>query len=640
VTIPSVALSDFDRAVLGHSKPSRSERRGHSWSDRLGRLPEIVFGMALGTLLVAVAFAGARSSAPWAGHVYWLGQVAIFAVPTAFLLFRRRSILKIEAVGIALLMPITSYLVLLYYSPTRFVFLDEFGHLQTAQSILATHHLFHANSALAPSPQYPALEIVTTAISSMAHLSITASGYIVAGTAHVLTGLCLYFLIFEVWRNYRIAALSAVIYAGSPHYQFFDSYFIYETIALPFLLLTMLAVVKMLREQGRTANCWAIVAVLCGAVTAVSHHVTSYLLVALLIAFSIAQIFVPRSKRNWRIPGILLVVFGVIAVWDLKVATNTIAYFKPEVLAVWHSLVPSHSHEASSNGTSLAVQTVKRGISGQPPQIDTIMQVVSLLLLVVFTSIGIRRIWLVRKGDTGGAALGFAIGSLGLALAIGMHAFAPDLAARALPFFMIPACFVCALGINHIRTWISSHKHSRLRVLLKRTPILGTAVIVLIAIGGICGGYPNFYSRLPGPFLMSAFERSVDDHNLDVSAWMAATLTPNNGIASDFYTAQEVAALGHQLNKKGDADVFLTLHYTAADRGLIRQYKVSYLVIDKRMTELLPTSNFYFARDPAAGFYRAPLPRAVINKFNYVPGVSLIFNDGTISVYALDGTKT
>jgi hypothetical protein len=595
--------------------------------------------MALATMLVAVAFAGARSSASWASHVYWLGQVALFAVPTAFLLFRRRSILKVEAIGIAFLMPITSYLILLYYSPTRFVFLDEFGHLQTAQSILATHHLFHANSALTPSPQYPALEIVTTALSSMAHLSITASGYIIAGVAHVLTGLCLYFLIFEVWRNYRIAALSAVIYAASPHYQFFDSYFIYETIALPFLLLTMLALVKMLREKGRTANCWAIVAVLTGAVTAVSHHVTSYLLLALLIAFSIAQLFVPRSRRNWRIPGILLVVVGVVAVWDLKVATHTIAYFKPEVQAVWHSLFHSHSHVASSNAT-LAVQTVKLGVSGQPPHVDTIMQVVSLLLLVAFTAIGIRRIWLVRKVENGTAALGFAIGSLGLALAIGMHAFAPDLAARALPFFMIPACFVCALGINHIRTWISSHKHSRLRLLLKRTPIIGTAVIVLIAVGGICGGYPNFYSRLPGPFLVSAFERSVDDHNLDASAWMATTLTPNNGIASDFYTAQEVAALGHQLNKKGIADVFLTRRYTTADRLLVRQYKVSYLVIDKRMTEQLPISGFYFPRDPAQGFYRAPLPPEVLDKFNSVPGVSLIFNDGTISIYALAGSKT
>jgi hypothetical protein len=209
-----------------------------------------------------------------------------------------------------------------------------------------------------------------------------------------------------------------------------------------------------------------------------------------------------------------------------------------------------------------------------------------------------------------------------------------------LSFFLIPASFACALGINHMRTWVTSHKHSRQRVLLRRTPIIGTAVIALIAIGGICGGYPNFYSRLPGPFLVSAFERSVDDHNLDASAWMAATLTPNNGIASDYYTGQMVAALGHQENKKGIADIFLSRHYTNADRLVVRRYKVTYIVVDKRITEQLPTAGYYFAADPYTGFYSAPLPTAFIDKFNSVPGVSLIFNDGTLSIYALQGSKT
>src|SRR5664280_1020096 len=226
----------------------------------LGRTPEIALGMTVGSLIVAIGFAGSRSSQHWASYLFWLGQVIIYAVPAGFLLLRK-SILRVEATAIAFLMPLTTYLVLLYYSPTRFLFVDEFSHVQTAQTILATHHLFHDNTVLAPSPQFPGLEIVTTAIVNVTHLSIIASGLIVAGTAHVLIGLAVFFLMAHLTGNHKVAAVATVVYATSPHFQFFDSYFIYEAIALPFFILLLLAVARMLDERGSVANVWAVVAV-------------------------------------------------------------------------------------------------------------------------------------------------------------------------------------------------------------------------------------------------------------------------------------------------------------------------------------------------------------------------------------------
>ena len=52
----------------------------------LGRLPEVALGMACATLIVAAAFAGARSSKSWATDLFWVGQVALYAIPAAFLL--------------------------------------------------------------------------------------------------------------------------------------------------------------------------------------------------------------------------------------------------------------------------------------------------------------------------------------------------------------------------------------------------------------------------------------------------------------------------------------------------------------------------------------------------------------------------
>lgn len=303
----------------------------------LGRLPELALTMAAGSAIVAIAFAGARYDRAWAGHLFWVGQVVVYASPAAFLLLRKRTY-PLEAAGIAMLISVTTFLINQYYSPDQFRFGDEFINVQTAQSILATHHLFHANTFLPVSPQYPGLEIVTASIVSITHLSITTAGLIVAGVAHVLVAMALYFLIREVSDRPRVAALAVVLYATGSHYQFFDSYFIYQNIALPFLLLSLLATVKMMKSRGPAVVGWGAAAVGCGAVTAVCHHVTSYALVALLLAFVIAQLFVPAAVRSKGLPVVFLAVLSIVAIWDLDFASLTVAYFRPvfDSLFGWH----------------------------------------------------------------------------------------------------------------------------------------------------------------------------------------------------------------------------------------------------------------------------------------------------------------
>jgi len=77
----------------------------------------------------------------------------------------------------------------------------------------------------------------------------------------------LYFLVLELFGRPRIAALSAVIYATGPHYQFFDSYFIYQTIA-SLSSSSRSSPSQELKSEGRVANGWGVVAVACGAVSA------------------------------------------------------------------------------------------------------------------------------------------------------------------------------------------------------------------------------------------------------------------------------------------------------------------------------------------------------------------------------------
>ena len=320
------------------------------------------------------------------------------------------------------------------------------SHVQTAQSILATHHLFHRNTALAPSPQFPGLEIVATAVVNITHLSIIASGLIVAGTAYLLTGLAIFFLVAHLTRNPRIAAVAAVVYATSPHFQFFDSYFIYETMALPFFILVILAVARMLDEKGPVANAWGLVAIGCAATTAVSHHVTGFALVLLLLGFSVIQYFLPREVCSRRLPIVFLVVTAIVVSWDLLVATSTWPYFKPVLEALIGEKPYKPPHPLGF--TSIFSTKLTAGPTGAARPSDLALEYLSVLIFIVLAPIGAWTVWKRRREGMHAVTLGLAVGSLGIFAVVVIRVAAANgtvLAARSLTFVLIPVSFVMAL---------------------------------------------------------------------------------------------------------------------------------------------------------------------------------------------------
>ena len=108
-------------------------------------------------------------------------------------------------------------------------------------------------------------------------------------------------------------------------------------------------------------------------------------------------------------------------------------------------------------------------------------------------------------------------------------------------------------------------------------------------------------------------------------------------MASDDFTESMFSALGNQAYQRNLANLFLTTSYTASDRSLVRDKRITFVVADKRITEQLPATGYYFSPDPHQGNYKKPLPGVTIDKFNSVPGVSRIFDDGTIVIYDLSG---
>lgn len=595
----------------------------------LGRIPIVAFGMACGVMLVALAYAASRADSAWASPVFWTGQTVVYAVPAVMLLIRR-PVSRLEAVGVAWLVPFATYAITEAYSPLQFRFLDEFAHVRTAQSILTTHHLFAANPALAVSPQYPGLEIVTSALAALSHLTVGASGAIVIGLAHVLLCLGLYFLMLEVTRRRRFAALAVLIYSTQPHFQFFDSYFIYEVLALPFLLGSLLSVMKMLSApQWRTGLAWGAVAVAAAAATIVTHHVTSYILVGSLIVIEVVQVVRHApARRDWRLPALILLVVGLTGLWGVRVATNTLAYFTPIVAAVLHGIVP-HGH-----GTTVT----------QPsgPTLDVVLEYVATAWLIGLFAMGIRLLWRARHRPQSRFTIAVALASISFVAALGVRLLGSEgslLYGRAATYFMLAVSFPIALAVHSLRIappgrrpWVSR----RLRFV--PWPWVAVAGVVLLGLGGIASGWPPYYARLPGSFRVEAWERSVDQYNLDLAQWAATELPANNGVASDFVTASMLASLGHQAAPQNVASLFLTPTFSASARKLVKKEGIAYIVVDRRITQGLPEVGYYFTDDPRTGRYTSPISAQDLTKFNHIRGVSRVFEDGEITVYSLAGS--
>lgn len=616
----------LERTEPGNREEGQNGRRPPR---AFGRLPLVAFGMACGVMIVALAFAANRASILWAGPVFWVGEGVLYAVP-AGLLMLRRPISRGEALGVAWLVPLATYAITEAYSPIQFRFLDEFGDVRTVQAILTTHHLFQFNPVFPVSAQYPSLEIVTSALASLSHLSIYASGTVVVGLAHLLLGLGVYFLMLEVTRRPRVAALAVLVYSTGPMFKFFDSYFVYEAFALPLAVACLLAVVKMTNELDWNAGLgWGLVAAPFAAATVMTHHVVSYALLGFLLVLELAQILRRQTARyDWRLPALICLTAGLIVVWDVWIATATLAYFTPVVDALLHALTGAHHY------TSVELPTGVR--------FNLALEYLSIPLLYVLALIGIWRIWRARRRSQGPLTFAFAIASIALFAAFGVRLLGSQgiqLYARASGEIMVPVSLSVAFAL---RTWrVPQTLIARLpgwRLPRARCRWIGVAAVVLLALGGIAGGWPPSYALLPGPFRVEAWERSIDQHNLDLAQWTATELPPNYGMASDFVTASLLSSLGHQGAPQGGAALFLTSHFSPSARKLVHDERISFIVVDRRISQQLPADGYYFADEPRAGQYRSPIPARDLDKFNHIAGVSRVFEDGTITVYALAGS--
>ncbi len=611
-----------DASLTSRQAPLR--RRGRHAAAR-SRVPVSVVTIisATGVLIVAVAYTTGRlghASSPWADRLYWLGQ-GLILLPTAARLLSQRLLTARETIALITLLTIAEYLVWVCYSPAAFTFVDELEHWRSTVDVLQTGKLSTVNYVLPISPHYPGLEEVTSAFVSVTGLPVFTSGVIIAGTAHLLFVYLLYLLFRGISGSYRVAGVGVLCYASNSHFASFDSMFIYQTLALPFLGLSLLAASRLAsrRTYGLRAG-WLTLAIVSIIAVVMTHHITSYILVAALLIITMAAL-ITRSWATAAWVAILALISTVSVIgWILFAAPETWAYLQP---------LASGTLESFRN-------LLGAGHSGAPsisagPLGNRLLAAAAVLVISALVPVGWWQVW--RRYRHQPWTMAMVVMSASWYVVVVVRFTVADgslLAGRAASFVFVPTAYIVALAFRYlVGAAVRWQAHAVSAAVL--------VVVLMLLFDGLANGWPPYWERLPGSYQVAGSERSVQPQVISTATWGLRELGPGNRFATDYGSYPVLGSYGYQNPIRNVAYIYNSRIFTLSDASRAQIQALRYIWVDRRLSQSLPAFGRYFPVDPNASKYTHPLPYPDLAKFNHTPGVARIYDSGNIVIYELSG---
>ena len=577
---------------------------------------------ATGALLVAGAYTAGRlghANSPWADRTYWLGQ-GLILVPVAIRLLSRHLLTAGQTVTLVIILTVMEYLVSVCYSPAAFTYADELRHWRSTVNILQTGKLSTVNYLLPISPHYPGLEEVTAALVSITGLSVFTVGLLVAGIAHLMFVCVLYVLFREVSGSYRIAGVAVLCYAGDSLFESFDSMFTYQTLALPFLGLTLLAAWRLgsRRPAGGRAG-WLALAILTIATTVVIHHITSYVLAATLFVITLAALLTGNARTALWTAVVAVLATAAAVSWLVFAAPQTWGYLQPYASGTLESIRAAFSGHASAPKAT-------------GPEGNQLLASFAVLVVSVLLPVGWWQVWKRYRHQPWTVAM--AMGSVSWYAIVVLRLTAADgteLAGRAATFIYVPMAYILALAVGHLAS-------RAVRWQARPVAVMVLVVVLTLMFDGLVNGWPPYWERLPGPYQVAGAERSVEPEVIDGATWSLAVLGPGNRFASDYGSYPVLGSYGDQNPIRNVAYLYTTSVYGSSVALTAQAQAIRYVWVDQRLSHALPVSGQYFAVDPEAGKYKHPLSAADLDKFNKAQGVDRIYDSGNIVIYELPGS--
>jgi hypothetical protein len=588
----------------------------------LGHLPAIALAAAIGLLLCAVANSMARATDGNPMLLYWLGVVLI-AAPVFYRLTSSEAG-RGERLALVCLLGLSLYGVKVLRDAPLFTFSDELVHAFNANQINDHSHLFEANSILKVTPYYPGLEGATSALMTITGLSSYTAGMFVVGVARLTLIGALFLLFLRVGGSARVAGLAAAIYTCNFNFLFWGAQYSYESLALPLLAVIMVALAEREAVRRDAWRAWAVPILVAIVAVLVTHHLTSYALIAVLLGLSLAYWYVKRSwdpPNPWRFAVVTAV---LAAAWLLIVAGSTIGYLSPVLSGAVKAIVNTVTGEAPPR------ELFQNGNSAVEPTPFAARAVALLAIAVLFAGLpfGLRELW--RRHRRQPFALVFGVAGIAFfgTLALRLAPAAWETGNRASEFLFIGLAFVLAYaGLELLRRWSS-------RPRLMRGVL--AAVISFVLIGDAISGWP-WDSQLSRPLKVSAGGRTIVSPPLDMAEWAARDVEKGR-FAAPTADANLLLVPGDKAVLTGPypdvEDILEDPNLGSWQLPLLRRHKLRYVVSDLRPAGSDGIRGYYFSTGDSD---EGRLPRNVTAKFNRVPGAARIYANGPITVFDLKG---
>jgi len=610
----------------GDGSPSAS-RPGNRQGRVLGGVVCAATGLGLCGEGLAMAVAPRY---PAAGQVLFFAALVVpFTIYLTVLMIPRLGSLRVATVAVLGLYPAVVYRM---SSPLVLAGYDEQLHDQTLMNLLRGGGLYSPNPLLRVSPFYPGLELFTG-------IGIRLTGLPVLLAESVVVLLCRLLLVLIIYRgallispSRRGASLVVAFYAVSSEFYSFNAGFAYQTLALTLGLGGLFLLRRAQLAEGTARRRLFSAALLTLIATVVTHHATSWMVLAFLVAWAVAS---PEGER--RILARAAVVMGTaVIIWTAALAPLLAVYFAP----IFSNVV--ETTKGFLAGTS--AHHIFGASAGTPPPADW-ERVVLVAYTLTCTFAALTCAWIVlaqafRRRDR---LLGL-LGALTLAFPVTNAAhFDPsvgELGNRASTFLFFPLALACALIVQrHPRvTRRPARRHNPIRPAVLVALIAGTAMTYL---GGILLGSNPDWNRLPGPYLVSADFRSEDPETLAAVAWAATHLSPGSTVVADRVPAVLLASQARMWPVTNPQQGFVPaqLYFSGTwgpqETAIVKSRNIEYVYVDARLADSLPMLGYYISEGETARPTR--ITAADIAKFAHVPGLTAVYHHGPVTIYSTSG---
>ena len=590
--------------------------RAESW--RPSAFATTALCVGVGLVICSIANALSRETVTSPQIFYWAG-VSLIAVPIVFRLCLEAPSTR-ERLALVALLAVSLYTVKVIRDPFLFTFPDEPIHAFNANQIVATHHLFNGNPILPITSDFPGLGGATSALMTLTGMSSFLTGTILIGVARLTFALALFLLFSRVSGSARIAGLGVAIYAGNSNFLSWGTQYAYESLSLPLLVVVLAALAERENASPTWERSWAAPIVLGIAAIVVTHHLTSYALVGLLVVLAIVfQLTLSPRPNPW--PFALFALVASLG-WLLVVASSTADYLSPVLLEAFKDTIRTASGE-------VAPRTLFHSSSGsviaETPLLARAISLAAVGLLGVGFLAGIRTTWRQRYEEP--MTVLFCLGAVGFFGALALR-FAPaawETGNRAGEFFFIGLAFVVTAGAV-----LLLRPGARLRT----RRILLVAALGVALVGGAIAGWP-WDSQLARPVRITAGGRVIESEPLELAHW--ASLHPLGGaFAALNADARLLLSVGDAEAKTDAADgieqILEGRKFQPWMLPELHRIGVRYVVADRRVVGNDNVRGYFFSEPDSET--DSLLPLAAMTKFARLP-IGRIYDGGQIVVYDL-----